>query len=470
MTVRGVLWHSTGANNEYIKRYVQPYDDSELKEHDDNTYTNKEWLTILGKNPYNNDWNHVSRSAGLNCWIGKFADESVGTVQTMPWDFKPWGCGSGPNGSCNNGWIQFEICEDSLTDKKYFEAIYTEACELTAYLCWLYHINPQGTVIYNGVTVPTILCHADSHALGLGSNHGDVLHWFKKYGKTMEDVKKDVTQILRSYRPTYKPVPPPSFPSGSPPSTTPEYPQVSRPGIPPVNAVTAVIVDRIETTAIDAKITFNTDDTFNKYTWSYTLTNIKTNTTSNESFEVKSTSFEVKLPDLTPNNTYFLELLAKDEFGNEIKVPGVLFSTAQDYPGVAESVAFNLQEAKVSFLPNTWGKYTNRSNGYRISVVVNGIEVAYKDIFSNDAALVQLHDKMTYNAASLIKLVSLNSGDCVQLGVQPWVKDEYNNKIAAEPGPRYSKSTRIEPELTPIDKLFLNTRGVHQRVMLYYKN
>jgi hypothetical protein len=53
-------------------------------------------------------------NAGLNAFIGYLRDGSVGTIQTMPWDFRPWGCGSGIKGSCNNGWIQFEICEDNL--------------------------------------------------------------------------------------------------------------------------------------------------------------------------------------------------------------------------------------------------------------------------------------------------------------------------------------------------------------------
>ena len=100
MDVKGVLWHSTGANNPWLKRYVQP---------DDNAADRAAWLTKLGKNAYNNDWNHIEREAGLNCWIGKFADGTVGTVQTMPWDYRPWGCGSGSKGSCNSGWIQFEI-------------------------------------------------------------------------------------------------------------------------------------------------------------------------------------------------------------------------------------------------------------------------------------------------------------------------------------------------------------------------
>lgn len=105
----GVLWHSTGANNNTLKRYVQPWDTSNSKEHSANTYTNAEWIKVLGKNPYNNDWNHEYVNAGLNCWIGKLADGTVTTVQTMPWDYRPWGCGSGSKGSCNSGWMQFEI-------------------------------------------------------------------------------------------------------------------------------------------------------------------------------------------------------------------------------------------------------------------------------------------------------------------------------------------------------------------------
>ena len=60
----------------------------------------------------------------------------------------------------------------------------------------MYKIDPCATVKHNGVTVPTILCHADSYKLGLGSNHSDILHWFKKYGKTMEDVRNDVKKLM----------------------------------------------------------------------------------------------------------------------------------------------------------------------------------------------------------------------------------------------------------------------------------
>ena len=193
MTPRGILWHGTGANNPTLKRYVQP---SDVKPAAD-TYSKEKWLEVLGVNKNKNDWNHIERQAGLNAWIGKLANGTVTSIQTMPWDFKPWGCGSGSKGSCNNGWMQFEICEDALTDKNYFTAAYKEACELTAYYCQLYNIDPKGTVTYNGVKVPTILCHQDAYKLGLGSNHSDVYNWFNKYGKTMDDVRNDVAALLK---------------------------------------------------------------------------------------------------------------------------------------------------------------------------------------------------------------------------------------------------------------------------------
>ena len=192
IAIKGVLWHSTGVNNPNIKRYVQP---SEIRPKED-SYSRDRWLSTLGKNSYKNDWNHIERKAGVNAWIGKLADGSVATIQTMPWDFKPWGCGAGNKGSCNDGWIQFEICEAAIGDKDYFAKIYKEACELTAYLCKLHNIDPKGAIVYNGIKVPTILCHQDSYKLGLGSNHKDIYHWFNKHGKDMTDVRNDVESLI----------------------------------------------------------------------------------------------------------------------------------------------------------------------------------------------------------------------------------------------------------------------------------
>lgn len=158
-------------------------------------------IALLGKNKYGNDMNHIYREMGVNAWIGKLADGTTTLIQTLPWHYRPWGCGKGRNGSCNDGWIQFEICEDGLGDKAYCDAVYKEACEITAYLCQMYSIDPHGYVERNGVKVPTILCHKDSHDLGFGSNHGDILHWFPKFSHDMETARDDVAKLIEESKP-----------------------------------------------------------------------------------------------------------------------------------------------------------------------------------------------------------------------------------------------------------------------------
>ena len=195
----GILWHDTGAGNPTIKRYVQPFEN-------DSNYD--ELISIIGKNKYGNDWNHIVYRSGVHAWIGKLADGNIATVQVGDWDITPWGNGSGKYGSCNGytgnfdwqgiHWIQFEICDDGYGNKEYLDKVYEEACELTAYLCKEFDIDPNGTVLFNGVTIPTILCHADSYRLGVGNNHADVISWFSKYGYSMDTVRKDVWELIKN--------------------------------------------------------------------------------------------------------------------------------------------------------------------------------------------------------------------------------------------------------------------------------
>lgn len=188
MKIKGILWHDTGCNNPWLLRYVQPTEGSKNYDKD---------IAKIGKNKNGNDWNHVDRQAGLNCWVGRFADGTVGTVQSMPWNYRPWGCGAGSKGSCNDGWVQFEICEDSKTDPEYAKQCYNEAVKLTAWLCEQNGLDPYGYTTLNGVRVPVILCHWDSYLLGLGSGHDDIYDWLPKIiGKNMDDVRKDVKALI----------------------------------------------------------------------------------------------------------------------------------------------------------------------------------------------------------------------------------------------------------------------------------
>lgn len=169
MTPKGIMWHSTGANNPNLKRYVGPDDGK------------------LGVNSNNNHWNTAKpggRQVCVHAFIGKDKDGNVCTYQTLPFDIKGWHSG----GSANNSYIGFEICEDDLSDKDYFNKVYKEAVEFTAYLCKKYNLDPTGKNV--------IICHQDGYKLGIASDHGDVYHWFNKFGKTMEDVRKDVKKAM----------------------------------------------------------------------------------------------------------------------------------------------------------------------------------------------------------------------------------------------------------------------------------
>ena len=85
ITPKGIMVHSTGANNPWLKRYVGPDDG------------------LLGKNQYNNHWNQpMDREVCVHAFIGKLADGTVATYQTLPWDHRGWHCGSGSKGSGNN--------------------------------------------------------------------------------------------------------------------------------------------------------------------------------------------------------------------------------------------------------------------------------------------------------------------------------------------------------------------------------
>ena len=188
MNIKGILWHSTGANNPNLKRYVQPYEG-------DPNYA--EAIAKLGYNRNHNDWNHQKNSVGVNAFIGKFVDGTVGTVQTLPWNYRPWGCAGGKNGSCNNGWIQFEICEDGLKDKAYAQKVWDEAINLSVYLCKLYGLDPSKMAVCGKVQVPVITCHNDASKAGCASGHADINHWFPNIlGKNMDNARSEIYSIL----------------------------------------------------------------------------------------------------------------------------------------------------------------------------------------------------------------------------------------------------------------------------------
>ena len=172
---KGVMWHSTDAPNPNLRRYVQPDDG------------------LLGNNPNGNSWNQPSpdgQDVCVHAFIGLDKNGNVATYQTLPWDMRGWHCDQGINGSGNDTHISFEICEDYLNDESYFNKVYQEGIELTAYLCSQFNLNP----LEDGV----VICHSEGASRGIASFHADVMHWFPLFGKTMDDVRRDVAALMGS--------------------------------------------------------------------------------------------------------------------------------------------------------------------------------------------------------------------------------------------------------------------------------
>ena len=166
----GIVVHSTGANNPHLCRYVDC----------------PEWL---GVNRYGNHWNRPEAATLVHGAIGLDKEGFVTVVNTLPYTMAAWGVGKGSRGSYNydpTGHIQFEMCEDDLTDPSYFDQVMGTAVAYCAQLCREY-----------GLAAESIVSHKEAHALGYASNHGDPENWMGRFGMTMEDFRARVRAKLK---------------------------------------------------------------------------------------------------------------------------------------------------------------------------------------------------------------------------------------------------------------------------------
>lgn len=177
ITVKGIVVHSTGVNNPNLRRYVQPDDG------------------VLGKNTNNNDWNRKGISKCVHAFIGKDKNGNVQVYQTLPFSIAAWGVGRGSKGSYNynpTGHIQFEVCEDNLSNEDYFNKAFNLAAEFCAYLCKEFNLS-----------VDKVVSHQEASKKGYASNHSDCDHWLKKFGKDMNWFRSLVSSKMGSSSSSY---------------------------------------------------------------------------------------------------------------------------------------------------------------------------------------------------------------------------------------------------------------------------
>lgn len=175
---QGIVFHSTGANNPNLKRYVDAPEELGV-----NQYQN--WFG----GPNSNDV--VPHGA-----IGLDKNGKVRIAQILPYELACQCAGKGSKGSYNiydkdKGYIQFETAEDDLKDENYFNAAMDAAADYCVYLMKL----------YPDIKVENIVSHNEAHERGMASGHVDPEHWMKNFGKDMDWFRDIVKQRLAEPEP-----------------------------------------------------------------------------------------------------------------------------------------------------------------------------------------------------------------------------------------------------------------------------
>lgn len=148
-----------------------------------------------------NSMNKSSAGWGVNAIIGDFHKGDGRIILTLPYNARPWGCGSGSKGSWNNTKVQWEICEpaghtyaggtmvgyDVAKNQTYFDRMWKMIVAWNVYMVKKF-----------GYPVSEISDHAESYKAGYGSNHSDVGQWWPKHGKSMNSLRQEVEKILKT--------------------------------------------------------------------------------------------------------------------------------------------------------------------------------------------------------------------------------------------------------------------------------
>lgn len=186
MAPKGIVLHSTGANNPYLKRYIDNVAECGLNQYGNHFNTYHPGGKDIGPHTYvdvNKDYKCDvcgGRQVCVHDFIGYDKNKIVRVAHILPYNVASWGCGGKYNYD-PTGHIQIEICEDNLSNKTYFQQAFDVAAEHCADLCKKYNLNPS-----------TIVSHYEAYKKGCASNHGDCDQWLKKFGKTMNDFRRVV--------------------------------------------------------------------------------------------------------------------------------------------------------------------------------------------------------------------------------------------------------------------------------------
>jgi hypothetical protein len=170
INIKGLVLHSVGCPQPDPNVFINNWDTSS------NRYLTQ---IIIGKGvayevlPCTN-----IKGKAVYCWhVGNANGYTIGAEMTEPSTIKY---------TTGSNWVDL----DPVKTKAHVMATYKNAVDISAQLCKFHGLNP----LADGV----ILSHSECHRRGIGTNHGDVEHIWKKFGLTMDKFREDVNVAMNN--------------------------------------------------------------------------------------------------------------------------------------------------------------------------------------------------------------------------------------------------------------------------------
>lgn len=221
----------------------------------------------------------------------------------------------------------------------------------------------------------------------------------------------------------------------------------------------------------------------NAYSWKYELVCLSNTNSQAKSvaFTMATGSASILVANLEPNSSYILRVIGTQE-KESISSQNILFTTLKATPTAVENLSLNSSVSavfngslSVSFsAPKTWNDqlYTSATRGYRLYLLVNSKIVGYTDTLITDvesyfiSKVISTQDIFDYDITEP-SIESINLYDTLQVGIQPWLKDNMNNLIFDAGSLRCSRPLYLKHFLNTVDKPYVKIKDDFKRTLVH---
>lgn len=211
------------------------------------------------------------------------------------------------------------------------------------------------------------------------------------------------------------------------------------------------------------------------YSWEYRVSRLDSNKNGLEAGSLKlnmnTGSSTFSLTGLIPGKPYVLNVVATKIDGEaELRSANVIFYTPPVYAPAVETLCIESNSTdpvnknwKVSFTAPSFPE-AGYKPGYRVCLFKNGKVIGASD------TLISTAGKYEFLLQNIEKDLAFSINDSIQIGIQPWLKDDEENFIIDSSALRCSEAVYIRNILPVVDKIFIKIANIFKRAILYNNN